>query len=892
MGEIMTVKHLKELFAPSSVCVIGAKNKPGHIGEIVLRNLISGGFDGPIMPVSSELTSLCGILTYPTVADLPIKPDVAIICQDDVNIETALKDIVAAEIKAVSIIGLPGENEGADLESVAEFSKKYGIRILGPNSFGTIIPGKKFNASLMHLPVKPGKIAVVSQSAALSSTLTDWAYAHGVGFSHFISLGSCPDVGFGDVIDYLGSDPFTRAILVYMESLQERRNFLSAARATARNKPVIVMKTGKHENIQHITRSHTGALAGSDSVFDAAFRRSGMLRVGSMAELFAGAETLSSIKPFSGNRLAVVSNGGGLNVLTCDHLLDQGAQLAEFSEDTTSALRSVLGPKWNGQNPIDLGLCCAPHLYGAVYEVLRKAKGVDCTLCLHAPNFKSESVAAAESLAGTYKKIKGHLITCWTGEETVKAARHLFETQGIPTYSSPRMAVMSFMHVVRYKQNQITLMETPERLQSDVKPARQKVRKIIEDALTKGETWLNEGDAKSILHAYGIDIVTPYTVQSYDEAQVTCHEIGYPVAVKIKSRDVVHKSDVGGVVLNVQNDAALKEAIDGIQARLTTFNPDASVEGFVIQKMIDKTHTRELIAGMTYDQVFGPVILFGEGGTATELIADSAVALPPLNKALAKDLVSRTKISKLLSGYRDQPAINEDALHQILVDLSELCIDCPEIQEMEINPIFSSPNGALAVDTRIRISQCAPSDCLERLAIRPYPKEYEEQFTMRNGRDVFIRPIKPEDEPAHFEFLSKISPEDIRFRFFGSVRELPHSEMARLTQLDYDREMAFVAQALVEETGEMETLGVVRTGTDPSNEEAEYAILVRSDLKGQKLGWKLLNKMIEYTRKRGTTYFVGQILRQNRTMLDMVKSMGFEAKSIPDEDIVEVRLKL
>lgn len=888
----MTIRHLNKMFAPTSICVIGATPQNKNTGYRLIRNLMLGGFDGPIMPISAQAKSIAGILTYPSLAELPFLPDLCIINAITDNYVEQLETLGEKGLKAVMLMNDQSCHVDFDATTIRQIALKYKMRILGPNSMGALIPNKHLNASALHLPIQTGKVAFISQSSSMSTSVLDWAHAHGVGFSHFISLGTGGDVDIGDVIDYLGSDPFTRAILIYMETITERRNFMSAARASARNKPIIVMKTGKYEQITQITQSHTGAMAGSDLVYDAVFARAGMLRVNSIAELFAAAETLSMTKPFNGKRLAILSNGGGLNILASDHLLDSGGELTQFSEETTSQLKRTLTKAPNLCNPVDIGLNATAKEFAQAYEILAKSREVDCVLILYAPTLDNDATECAQAIIDVQKKVKSNLITCWLGEETVASARSLFEENKIPAYSSPRMAVSAFMHIVQFRKNQVALMETPERVPADIKPARSQVRDIINRALDSGDQWLKEEDTKAILKAYGIDTVKPYVVKTVEEAKGAAREIGFPVVVKVMSGDIIHKSDVGGVVLSLQNEERVEQAIKDISERVQNFKPDAKIDGFILQKMFDRQHTHELIVGMKHDKVFGPVILFGQGGTATEIIADRAIALPPLNMQLAKDLISRTNISKLLQGYRDSPCVDMNSLCQVLIELSEICIDFPEIQEMDINPIFSSHKGALAVDSRMRVTRITHKFPNRRLTIRPYPAELEEEFTLRNGRKVLIRPIRPEDEPAHNEFVSKISPEDIRFRFFGSVRELPHSEMARLTQLDYDREMAFIAQAPNEDDGHLETLGVVRTGTDPNNENAEYAILVRSDLKGQKLGWKLLNKMIDYCRSRGTTYFTGQILRENRTMIEMVKSMGFEAHTQIEDDIVEVCLKL
>ncbi|NVK18250.1 MAG: bifunctional acetate--CoA ligase family protein/GNAT family N-acetyltransferase [Methylocystaceae bacterium] len=888
----MSIRHLNKMFAPKSICIIGASPEEKNTGYRLIRNLMLGGFDGPIMPICSPSKSIAGILTYPALNDLPFLPDLCIFIATSNKYIEQLEELGTAGLKAVMLINDQSHYVMYDTDQIRQISLKYKMRILGPNSMGAMIPTKRLNASALHLPIETGKVAFISQSCSMSTSVLDWAHAHGVGFSHYISLGTGGDIDIGDVIDYLGSDPFTRAILIYMESISERRNFMSAVRASARNKPIIVMKTGKYEQVRQVIQSHTGAMASSDLVYDAVFARAGMLRVNSIAELFAAAETLSMTKPFNGKRLAILSNGGGLNIMASDHLLDSGGELTEISKETTNQLKAILPKAPNLTNPVDIGLNATPQNFAKAYEILAKSKEVDCVLILYAPTIDDNALDCAQAIIDIQKKVKSNLISCWMGEETVGKARSLFEENKIPAYSSPRMAVSAFMHIVQFRKNQISLMETPERVPGDIKPARTLVRKIIDQALDAGHVWLTEKDTKAILKAYAIDTVQPSVVKTAEEAKRAAREIGFPVVVKVMSPDIIHKSEVGGVVLSLQSEERVEQAIKDITERVRNFKPEAKIDGFILQKMYDRQHTHELIMGMKHDKVFGPVILFGQGGTATEIIADRAIALPPLNMQLAKELISRTKISKLLKGYRDHPAVDMDALCHVLIELSEICIDFPEIQEMDINPIFSSHKGALAVDSRMRIQRITHKFPNRRLTIRPYPAELEEEFTLRNGRQVLIRPIRPEDEPAHNEFVAKITPEDIRFRFFGSVRELPHSEMARLTQLDYDREMAFIAQAPNEDDGHMETLGVVRTGTDPNNENAEYAILVRSDLKGQKLGWKLMNKMIDYCRSRGTTYFTGQILRENRTMIEMVKAMGFEAHTQVEDDIVEVRLKL
>lgn len=694
----------------------------------------------------------------------------------------------------------------------------------------------------------------------------------------------------GDVIDYLGSDPYTRSILLYVEAIDERRNLLSAARSAARNKPILVIKAGRYEEGAKAAASHTGVLAGSDLVYDSAIRRAGMLRVYGISELFAATETLARSKPFRGDRLAILSNGGGVGVLAVDDLIENGGHLAQFSEETIEKLREFLPEGSSVSNPLALRGSATPEEYARAYEILASDKQIDCILVMHAPTSTVNSLAAAEALAAAYKKKPKGLLSAWLGESSVHEARDHFAQNDIPSYTTPRIAIRAFMHMIEYARNQITLMETPSKTIDEFQPAKKLARRIVDTAIANNREWLSEVEAKSILLAYGIETVETHIVRDVDEAVAMGQKIGFPVVLKIASPDILHKSDVDGVALNLNSPEEITQAANLMLSRLRQSKPDAKVDGFTVQKMALRPGAQEVIIGVSTDPIFGPVILFGHGGTAVEIISDRAVGLPPLNTALAKDLISRTKISNLLKGYRNHKPADIDALSKNLIEVSEMIIDLPEIVELDINPLLCDHTGAIALDARIRLKPVT-GDPHKRLAIRPYPAHLEEKFNLRDGREVLIRPIRPEDEPNHNEFMTHITPQDIRFRFFGTVKQLPHTEMARLTQLDYDREMAFIAEAINEE-GHVETLGVVRTVTDPNNERAEYAILVRSDLKGQKLGWKLLTKMIEYCRSRGTDYFVGQILRDNRKMLDMVKSMGFKVQSVPDEDIMEVELEL
>ena len=893
----MTVRNLRKLFHPTSVAVIGASERKGAVGNLVMHNLLEGGFDGPIMPVNPKRRAVAGVLTYPDVASLPVIPDLAVICTPPATVPKIIDELGTHGTRAAIVLtaGLgatpaPGGSGTAQAEVLAT-ARSYGMRLLGPNCLGLLVPGIGLNASFAHLPALPGNIAFASQSGAMCTAVLDWARARGIGFSHFISMGDALDTDFGDVLDYLGSDPGTRAILLYVESIQERRAFMSAGRAASRNKPVLVIKAGRSDAGARAAQSHTGALAGSDAVYDAAFRRAGMLRVDTIEEIFAAVETLARAPKFPGDRLAIVTNGGGIGVMAVDRLAQTGGRLAEFSDATIAALDKVLPASWSHGNPADIIGDAPPERYAAAMRTVLAAKEADAVLVMHAPTATASSTAAAQAVIDVARDTKAPVLANWVGQEAVAPARKMLRDAGVPTYDTPGEAIGAFMHLITYKRNQEMLTETPTSLPAQFNPATAVARVMIESHLASGDAMMSEPAAKSVLAAYGIPTVETHIVTTPAEAAAKAQAMGFPVALKILSPDISHKSDVGGVDLFLDTAEAVTASAERMLKIIGEKFPDAHIEGFTVQRMADRAKAHELIVGVTCDAIFGPVILFGQGGTAVEVIADRAVSLPPLNMHLARDLVTRTRVWRLLQGYRDRPPVDMDALCLTLVQISQMIVDIPEIMELDINPLLADENGVLALDARIRVAR-PTGDRSRDLAIRPYPAELEEPFTLHNGLEVLLRPIRPEDEPEHREFLGRLTPEDIRFRFFGLVREFPHSEIARLTQIDYDREMAFIASAPKADGSGSETLGVVRTVTDPDNETCEFAIIVRSDLKGQGLGYKLLEKMIGYCRARGTKTMTGQVMAGNHPMLDMVRALGFRVKRLEDEPVMETTLDL
>lgn len=893
----MSTRNLDKLFKPESVAVIGASNRPNAVGNVVMRNLLEAGFEGPIMPVNPRHRAIAGVLTYPDVESLPIKPEMAVICTPPNSVPSIIDDLGrkgthAAICLTAGLAAETDEHSGRPVIDVLEEKvRSLDIRILGPNCVGALVPQIKLNASLTHAQAKPGKLAFVSQSGALCTAVLDWARFQNVGFSHFLSLGNILDVDFGDVIDYLGSDPWTRAILLYMESVRNGSKFVSAARAAARNKPIIVIKSGRGEEGARAAASHTGALAGLDEVYEAVIRRTGMLRVYDIGELFSAVETLArSNKPLTGECLAIMTNGGGLGVMAVDDLTAAGGKMARLSDDTLAKLDEVLPANWSRSNPVDIIEDAPGERYKATANILTAAPEVNALLVIYAPAATTSSVDAAKSIIDASKTSRRNILTSWVGGEAVLKARRMLTQAGIPSYDTPSQAVGAFMHMINYDRNMQMLMEIPPSAPEEFTPEADLARSIIEAALTRKTAMMTEPEAKAVLAAYGIPTVETHIATDPENAAKHAEKIGFPVVIKILSEDIPHKSDVGGVALNLKSAEAVQQAAESMLALVAEKKPQAEVQGFSIQEMAKRPGAYELIIGVISDEIFGPVILFGQGGTEVEVVKDSAMALPPLNINLAKGLISRTRISKLLAGYRNRSQVDIDQLCLTLMRVSQMIIDIPEILELDINPLWSDEQGVLAVDARIRISPC--EEGARRLAIRPYPQQLEEVFQMRSGRQVLLRPIRPEDEPKHHEFIAKLTPQDIRFRFFGSIRKLPRSEMARLTQIDYDREMAFIATG-EDENGTQETLGVVRTVADANNHTAEYAVVVRSDLKGERLGWKLLTKMIEYCRDRGTKMLIGEVLSDNRNMLGMAKAMGFVITPVAREQgIKKVSLDL
>ncbi|MDB5890057.1 MAG: hypothetical protein JWP47_888 [Polaromonas sp.] len=884
----MSIRNLDRLLEPESIAVIGASIRAGSVGSTVWANLHAGQFAGAVYGVNPKHKILGSVAIFARPADLPEAPDLAVICTPPATVAGLIEELGRLGTRAVIVMtaGL----SVAQKEAMLNAARPYLLRVLGPNCLGLLSPHVGLNASFAHANALPGQVAFVSQSGALVTAVLDWARSRRIGFSHMVSLGERADVDFGDLLDYLASDARTRSILLYIESIEVPRKFMSAARAAARNKPVIVVKAGRAGNGLKAAASHTGALAGSDIVFDAAIRRAGMLRVENLQDLFMATETLARFGSSRDEALTLITNGGGAGVMAADAAALAGIPLKDLSEELLASLDVVLPPTWSRGNPIDIIGDAPVSRYTQTLQAVLADRSSGAVLFMHAPTAIVRSDDIARACARIVKQTPGRVMACWLGDDAVADARDIFEDAGVPDYGTPEEAVRAFGMLATYRRNQALLLEAPtasENGPADVAAA----RAIIEGVLAGGRDMLDELEAKAVLRAYGIPVVPTIAVEPAADAAVNAaRDIGYPVAIKILSPDISHKSDVGGVHLNLRGEEELRKAAEGMLARVRELKPQARITGLTVQAMVTRPLAQELILGASIDPLFGPVLLFGHGGTAVEVVADRAIGLPPLNRVLARELISRTRVAKLLAGYRDHPPAKLDAVCDVLIALSQMLSDLPELAELDINPLLADHEGVIALDARLRVSRKQEAGAAQ-FAITPYPAELAKTVHW-NDETIHIRPIRPEDESQHRSFIEALQPEDLRLRFFGVRRELPRSELARLAQIDYAREMAFIAVRSLPD-GTSQTLGVVRAVIDPDNIDAEFAVIVRSDLKARGLGRILMRKMIDFLSGRGTQRMVGYVLRENKAMRKLARSLGFEpVASANDADAVFLALSL
>jgi acetyltransferase len=888
------VRHsLDPIFRPRSVAVLGATARPGSVGSILMRNLLGNPFGGSVYPVNPRRRSVHGVYCYPDLAAVPEVVDLAVIATPAATVPGLVGECTARGVPAAIIISAGFSELGAEgraLEKQIKDAARGRMRILGPNCLGVIHPPTNLNASFAADMARPGKVALLSQSGAICTSILDWARGANVGFSSFVSIGAMVDVDFADLIDYFADDPGTRAIVLYMESIGDVRKFLSAARSAARTRHVIVVKAGRHEAGARAAASHTGALAGADAVFDAAFRRAGVLRVTTIADLFNMSEILAMQPAPRGPALALVTNAGGPGVMATDELMTAGGQLAPLSAETFGALNAALPPFWSHANPIDILGDAGPERYRMAIEACLKDPHVQGLLVLLTPQAMTDPTETARQLAPLGQGAGKPILACWLGGAGVQEGRNILRQASIPTFDSPEAAVGAFLHMVQYRRNQELLYGRPEALPEGWQPDTVRVRQIIQAARAGGRTLLNEAEAKDLLAAYGLPVVLALPCRTMEAAVHAVAQVGYPVVLKLLSSTVTHKSDAGGVMLNLHDEASVCAAFDAIRDSVTRKVSAEAFEGVTVQTMI-KDRGYELILGSSVDRQFGPVILFGVGGILVEVMKDSALALPPLNRTLARRLMERTQIYHALKGVRGQPPVDVGTLETMLVRFSQLLADFPELQEVDMNPVLATPQRVLALDARVVLTPPElPEEQRPRLAIHPYPNQYTSPFTLRDGTLVTVRAIRPEDEPLIIDLHGRHSAHTIRMRFFSLVKTLSRDSLIRLCHLDYDREMALVA--VLHQGSTSQILGVSRYYLHPETGAAEFALVVGDAHQRQGLGRHLMQRLIEIAKERGVKRLVGQVLRENAPMLALTASMGCSPPVTVDNDVVQVELEL
>lgn len=892
----MTIRNLDKMFFPKSVAFFGASDKDGTIGGTVTRNLLGGGFKGPIWLINLHHKIVAGQTCYHDLKALPDIPDLAIIATPPVTIPGIIAELGEAGTRACVII-TAGVGEDHNLrQKMLDAARPYNLRIMGTNCFGLMVPGIGLNASFAHMSPQKGGLAFLSQSGAVIGSVIDWAADQNIGFSHIVSLGNMDDVDVGDALDCMAMDRNCSAILMYLEQVTNPRKFMSAARAASRIKPVIVIKAGRHAEGAKAAASHTGAMAGADAVYDAAFRRAGILRVTELDEMFDAAEILGHASHLGGNRVAIISNGGGAGVLAVDHLIDCGGALAMLDPTTITKLNKILPANWSGANPVDLIGDAGPDRYEAALDIIAQDKNTDAVLVINCPTALTSSAGVALAMSKDIRTLKQNnkiMIAAWLGGDAAQPGRDILTSENIPTFETPEDAIRGFSYLTGYRSLQNEIMQTPPSMPDDKAINAAKARQIIGKVLKSGRSLLSELEAKDVLSCYGIAIAATYQASTPRDVRKIATEIqkngDHNIVVKILSDDITHKSDVGGVALNLATPSAAENAATEMMTRIKANHPDARLSGFTVQAMVENPDAHELILGITNDKTFGPSILFGHGGTAAEIINDKAIDLAPLDLRLASDLIKRTRVYKLLQGYRGRPAANLDAIAMTLVRLSQMAIDCPEIEELDINPLLADEKGVVALDGRMVVKAAGGKRLDSRLSIRPYPKHWEKEEALPKGETIMIRPIRPDDERYFVHFMEMMESEDVRQRFFSPLRTLSHDFIAHLTQIDYARAMAFVAI----DQNKDEMLGVARLHADPDYVRAEYAAMVRSDKKSRGIGWAIMTRLINYAAAEHIEELWGEVLSDNAAFLKMCTEFGFLLKMDKfDPYIINTTLKL
>ncbi len=871
--------YLTTLFEPESVAVIGASDRENSVGNVLFKNMLESGFKGRLYPINPKHETVQGQQAYKSIEEIGARVELAIIATRAQTVPNIVEQCGRSGIKNIIII-TAGFSEvghsGAALErKTLEIARSYNVRVLGPNCLGIIRPELGLNATFLRVNANVGNLALVSQSGAICSAVLDWAKSNRVGFSSVISLGSTADVDFGEILDYLVYDNRTHYILLYIEGIRNSRRFMSALRSAARIKPIILLKAGRHAAGSAAVKVHSGMIAGSDIVFDAAVRRSGVVRVQNIGQLFYASKALASRFRPLGKRLAIVTNGGGPGAMAADRAGDMDIPLAELSVDTIKALNAKLPSTWSHSNPIDIQGDATPAHYRDALLAVAQDDGVDGILIMLAPQAMTQPMAVAQVVIDVSGQTSKPMLTCWMGEEQVVAGRTALENAGIPAFRMPETAVELYYHISTYYRNQMLLLQTPEGTSKRTQKETEGAKMLIEAVLQEHRKVLSEMESKAVLRAFRIPVAQTMVARTPTESLLLAEQIGFPIAMKVDSPDLVRKTEAGGVRLNITSAAAVRNAYHDIIETVQKKHPAARVNGVSIEPYLTRPNGRELMVGVVRDPTFGPIITFGAGGSEVEIFSDRAVALPPLNRFLAQDLIRSTHAAQLLGEFRNMPAVNMEALEEVLLNISEMVCELPWLQELDLNPLIVDEHGAIAVDARIVIDFAATTgDRYSHMAIHPYPVHLIQNWEQPDGRTITIRPIRPEDADMEQAFVKKLSDESKYYRFMDTLRELTQSMLVRFTQIDYDREMALIA-TLPDADGKEVQIGVARYVTNPDGETVEFALAIADEWQKHGIGRRLMSALIETARQKGYRAVVGDVLSQNTKMFRLMTILGF-----------------
>lgn len=871
--------HLDKLFNPKTIAVIGASDRKESVGYALMNNILNSDYNGIVYPVNQKQESVHAIKAYPSVKEIPDKIDLALIATPAKTVPAIIEECGQAGIPAAIIISsgfMEAGKEGEKMSAqILKSARKYGVRIIGPNCLGFIRPKIGLNATFASQMALPGKIAFISQSGALCTAILDWSLKNNVGFSYFVSIGSMIDVGFHDLIDYFGNDKDTNSILIYMESISDARKFMSAARAFSRTKPIIVLKVGRTSAGAKAARSHTGSLAGNDAIFDAAFERAGIVRVDTTVNLFHTAKALAMQPRPENNRLAVLTNAGGPGVIATDALVYSGGQIASLQKETIAELDKFLPAAWSHGNPVDLLGDADAERYRRALEICLNDDNTDAVLIILTPQAMTNPTEVARAMVKVKNPKNKTILASWMGGEQVAMGREILEKGSIPIYRQPEDAINSFMFIRNYAKNQKLLYETPATIPHAFSPDTESNKKIIARAISEKRTALSESEAKEFLSNYDIPVNKNVVANTVEQAVSAADEIGFPVAMKILSSDIVHKTEIGGVKLNINSREEARTAFTDIMTAVRRHEPQAIVEGVLIEGMVKKRY--ELLIGCQKDPIFGPAIVFGMGGVAVEIFKDTTIGLPPLNMSLSLRMIKRTKIYNLLKGYRNMPGVDIQAIQFLLYKFAYLVADFPEIKELDINPFAIDEHGGVVLDAKVLLDEDLIGKEIvpySHLVISPYPKEYVSQFTMKNKQVITLRPVRPEDEELEAGMFTHFSERTMHHRFLSDIKVVSHEVLTRYTQIDYDREIAIIGE--LSEKGKKQMIGVVRLIADPLKESAEVAMVVADPWQYQGLGTKFMDVILEVAKEKGLTSVHVKFYKDNEAILSILKKKGFE----------------